>query len=56
LNEDYTRGSRFVEIQGIVTDFLSMIRWLDWWFWCEDVKVKCQLGSDTNQFNHISVG
>ena len=29
LNEDYTRGSRFDEIQGIVTDFLSTIRWLD---------------------------
>ena len=29
LNEDYTRGSRFVGIQGIVTDFLSMIRGLD---------------------------
>jgi N-formylglutamate amidohydrolase len=28
LNEDYTRRSRFVGIQGIVTDFLSMIRWL----------------------------
>ena len=26
MNEDYTRGSRFVEIQGIVSDFLSMIR------------------------------
>jgi len=29
LNEDYTRRSRFVGIQGIVTDFLSMIRGLD---------------------------
>ena len=26
MNEDYTRSSRFVEIQGIVSDFLSMIR------------------------------
>ena len=29
LNEDYTRGSRFFGIQGIVSDFLSMIRGLD---------------------------
>jgi N-formylglutamate amidohydrolase len=29
LNEDYTRRSRFDKIQGIVTDFLSMIRGLD---------------------------
>lgn len=28
LNADYSRGSRFVGIQGIVSDFLSMIRWL----------------------------
>ena len=29
LNADYSRGPRFDKIQGIVTDFLSMIRWLD---------------------------
>jgi N-formylglutamate amidohydrolase len=29
LNADYSRGPRFDEIQGIVSDFLSMIRGLD---------------------------
>jgi N-formylglutamate amidohydrolase len=29
LNANYSRGPRFDEIQGIVTDFLSTIRWLD---------------------------